>query len=219
MYVIRNITKAFEEKIVFKNINISIPNGAIVSLVGKNGIGKTTLLNMLAGVTRLEGEVEYNGISMNRDYTQYMEKVVLLNNSMFLYDFLTLEEMYQLIKGITTVTNVEKLYKDLVDLLQIEEYKEVFISNLSLGTRQKVLIVCSLITLPEVILFDEPFVNLDQASVNALLSYLSKYIKERNGIIIFSTHSEDSRLKKFMTHTLRITDSETVEFWEEEKNE
>lgn len=219
MFLIKNITKAFDEKIVFKNIDISIPRGAIVSLTGKNGIGKTTLLNILAGLTRVEGNIEYNGVKINENYTSYMEKVVLLDNNTFLYDFLTLEEMYQLIKSISTVPVTEGIYEELVEALELEEYRDMFIGNLSLGTRQKVLLICSLITLPEIILFDEPFVNLDQASVNALLSFLTKYIKERNGIIIFSTHSEDNRLKEFMTHTLKIINSETVVFSEREKNE
>lgn len=222
LYNISNISKKFESKTVFENISIMIPDKSIVSLIGKNGVGKTTLLNILAGISRMDGgDVNYNGLSIVDDYDKYMKQVTLINNSNFLFEFLTLEEHYEVVCSLCEDLDKEEtktLFLHLISIMEMEPYKDTIIRNLSLGTRQKVLIIISLITFPKIILFDEPFVNLDHSSVNALLIFLTNYIEDKAGIIIFSTHSSDQRLTKFTSHILEIEEDTKVTFKIQEKS-
>ena len=60
------------------------------------------------------------------------------------------------------------------------------------------------------ILFDEPFVNLDEKSVINLLKFLEEYNEKNNGIIIFSTHSRDEKLQKFSNYRMELLDKDMV---------
>ncbi|SHI11508.1 ATP-binding cassette domain-containing protein [Clostridium intestinale] len=213
MYVISNITKKYDDKTVFENISFNLPEKSVISLIGNNGVGKTTLLNILSGIIRFKGNVEYNGITLKDNYIEYMKNVVLISNNSFLYEYLTLDEHVKLAFSLSENLNREEfdmMLNKLIQVLNVEEYKNIIVKNLSLGTRQKVLIIISMLAMPKVILFDEPFVNLDQSSVDKLLTFLNDYNNKNNSIIIFSTHSKDRRLLEFTTHILEIIDSKTV---------
>ena len=104
----------------------------------------------------------------------------------------------------------DELLDELIDILGVSEYKDMYIKNLSLGTKQKIQIITSLLTKPKLILFDEPFVNLDEKSVINLLKFLEEYNEKNNGIIIFSTHSRDEKLQKFSNYRMELLEKDMV---------
>ncbi len=218
MLKIKNLTKYYDERKILDSISVEIPEESIVALVGKNGIGKTTLLYILAGLLKHQGEIElFNYIKLEEDYHEYMEKVSLIANENFLYDYLTLNETIQLIKSFSVdVNKINEMYKILLEILDIEEYKDTIVKKLSLGTRQKVQIILNMVAMPKVILFDEPFVNLDKETVDRFLEYLVLYCRNEKSIIIFSTHSKDYRLQRFITHQLEIIDGGKIKFEKKE---
>lgn len=211
MLSVNNLYKKYADREVFNTISFSIPQKAIVSLFGKNGQGKTTLLKIISGQIKYEGRITYNGISLENDYNEFIKKVVLINNSDFLYSHLSLMEHISLIKNLSdSEVLADELLDELIDILGVSEYKDMYIKNLSLGTKQKMQIITSLLTKPKVILFDEPFVNLDEKSVINLLRFLEEYNEKNNGIIIFSTHSRDEKLQKFSNYRMELLDKDMV---------
>ncbi|MFZ7120767.1 MAG: ATP-binding cassette domain-containing protein [Eubacteriaceae bacterium] len=213
MYTFKKIHKCYDDLTVFENIEISIENKSIVALTGKNGIGKTTLLNIMGGIIKFDGDIDYCDISLKKDYSKYMKKVSLITNENFLYEYLNLIEIIELIFSLDKNINKNKsniMIEELIEVLDINQYKNTITKNLSLGTRQKISIIINLINFPKIILFDEPFVNLDHKSVESLISFFGNYIEKNAGIIIFSTHSDDLRLSKFSTHTMKIIDNKNI---------
>lgn len=213
MLILSNLKKQYESKVVFENLNNTIQDGSIVALKGKNGVGKTTLLNIIGGLINFDGDVLFNDISLKNNFPEYISKVSFLSNESFSYQYLSLEEMIEMLYKIMSKVQKESLDRSevnyLIELLELNEYRDVMIRNLSLGTRQKVSIVANMLDKPSIILLDEPFVNLDDRSVSNLLEYLKDYICKNRSIMIYSTHSKDSRLDEFTSDILQIEDYTT----------
>ncbi|WP_181917304.1 ABC transporter ATP-binding protein [Virgibacillus dokdonensis] len=211
MLSIQNLNKEYPDKTVFHNYSVTIPKGVIISLNGINGIGKTTLLNILGGVTTFEGDISMNGFDLKKDFLAYMEITSLVPNSPFLYEYLTVSEMIDMVNTMSK-TNNKLIIQELFAKLKLSGFESVLIKNLSLGTRQKVAFIIAFIHYPKLILIDEPFVNFDRASLKNLLSFLQDYVKKNEAIIIFSTHTIDPDIQGIITHKLEIMNEKRIIF-------
>lgn len=210
MLKLQNLTKKYADTPIFQNISLEIPVKSIVSLTGKNGIGKTTLLNMLGGISSYSGEVWLEDINMERNFRDYMDITTLIPNTPFLYDYLTVSEMIDLAISLSEQKKNDSIVKELMTELMLFDYQSVLIKNLSLGTKQKVAFVIAFLDSPKFILIDEPFVNFDRLSFSNLLKFIYNYVMNTDSIIIFSTHSVDSQLHELVTHNIDIFDSKTI---------
>ncbi len=204
MLELRNITKRYRESAVFEGIDLKINNGSIVELLGENGIGKSTLLNIIGGMTRFEGDIWLNGISIRKNYKRYMENVSLVGNTPFLYEYLTPAETIDMVLSFLNLKSLDPSLEKLIEEIGLYKYKHMLTRELSLGTRQKLSLILALLPSPDLILLDEPFVNLDVESREAVLRYLKKYISENNAILIYATHSTEAYLKGFPDKKIRL---------------
>ncbi|MGG3572599.1 ABC transporter ATP-binding protein [Bacillus gobiensis] len=211
MLKILDLYKGYSNRTIFNGLSFTIPKQSIVSLTGINGIGKTTLLNILGGTTTFTGSISLSDTDINKNFKGYMEKTSLIPNSPFLYDYLTVSEMIELVSSLSKYNN-DDIIEELFDKLNLEGFETVFIKNLSLGTKQKVAFIIGFINNPELILIDEPFVNFDRASLKNLLSFLCTYVNKTNSIIIFSTHSIDQDIQDIVSHNLHIVSKDQIDF-------
>ena len=213
MLKVQNLNKAYDKIHIFEDITFDIPRGAIVSLLGENGIGKTTLLKIIGGLIDFQGSISWNNISLKNDFNMYISNIAYIPNTPFLYDYLTANEMIDLMIDLTPKERQKEqfIYKqELVRKLNLEKYKDILIKNLSLGTKQKISYMISFINSPSLILIDEPFVNFDNTSLEIILDFIRNFIKANNSTIIFATHSEDPRISSIITHKVFIESSKIV---------
>ena len=169
-----------------KNANFTIEEGDIVGLVGKNGSGKSTLLKLLAkSQNPTEGTVFFNGKdifkedNILRDFGIMIEPVffpqISVEENVKLYLKIHKKEQYQ--------DNIEKTLK-LVGLLEAKNRKPV---DFSFGMKQRTALALALVTEPQFVLLDEPFVGLDSIGVRNLLDILKQWSKvNKTSMIIFS---------------------------------
>ena len=86
MLEIRGVCKEFGDKIILKDINLTVENGTIVGLLGKNGAGKSTLIKCINQLYRFQGEIKVNGINYRQNSEKYLRNVgVLLEPSYYEY--------------------------------------------------------------------------------------------------------------------------------------
>lgn len=183
-----NISKSFDGKIILKDINFTFEKGKIYGLLGRNGAGKTTLLNCISE----ELDIDTGEVTFMDDYDKPLEfnssKVGFVYAEPVLPDFLT---GYEFIKFYIDI------HKDKIkDLKSIEEYLDFIkinnedghklIKSYSFGMKNKIQMLCHLITKPEIILLDEPLTSFD-IIVALEIKNLLKEIK-KDHILIFSTH-------------------------------
>lgn len=186
--VIKDIEKSYGEKQVLKKASFTFEKGKIYGLLGRNGAGKTTLFNCISGDVKFEkGSVSltYDGQAMDKiDY----RKVGYVFSDPVLPEFLT---GYEFLKFYIDINKdrIEKLltideYFDIIKINEEDRYR--LIKGYSHGMKNKMQMVCLLITKPDVILLDEPLTSFDVVVALEIKNLLKEM--KGNHIIIFSTH-------------------------------
>ncbi|PLR75428.1 ABC transporter ATP-binding protein [Bacillus sp. V3-13] len=204
--------KEYSDTKVFDHIDLEIPSNSIVTITGKNGIGKTTLLNIIGGISKFQGDILLEGISLKNNYEDFIKITTLIPNDPFLYDYLTVLEMIDLVISLSDSDEKkakEFAYKMLLEL-ELSDFKSILIKNLSLGTKQKVAVITAFINSPKLVLIDEPFVNFDRVSMGKVLNFIKEYVSSTGAIVMFSTHSEEKEVNDIVTHNIKINGCQEI---------
>lgn len=182
-------------KKVLDNVSFTIPNNGFVSLFGKSGSGKTTILNMISGIVKFNsGDIYYDDKKYSEfsseDYnTLRREKIGLIFQDDNLFKDLTVEENINLsleLQGNSETQQLDYYY----DLLGIGEFKKTKVSKLSGGERQRVSILRSLARNASIILADEPTASLDKSNSDIVYNALKEISKSR--LVIMSSHDKEA---------------------------
>ncbi|GFZ34045.1 ABC transporter ATP-binding protein [Clostridium zeae] len=169
-----------------KDINLSVESSDILGITGLNGSGKTTLLKIIAGILPSDGVfINEEPLSVkNRHVISYME------SDTFLYELLTFDEMLYLVMSICSVNKGQSLAIDeIINILNLNKYRNTLIKELSLGTRQKLSFLLSIVDDPQILLLDEPFNGIDNESIDLIVDILKGMVKEKKKIIILTSHN------------------------------
>lgn len=174
---------------VLDGINLVVPAGAFVSIVGLNGSGKTTLLRIIAGLEpATQGTVLFNGLESDRlragDIGMVCQELALLPWRTLLKNI----ELGLEIKGLGA-TERTALAMDFIQAFGLEGYESKYPKELSGGMRQKAAIARTLVTGPELVLMDEPFSALDCQTRNNLQAFLLDVWSNRKDTVLFVTHN------------------------------
>ena len=174
MIEIKNLTKSFDEKIVFDNANININENSISCIMGTSGIGKTTLLRIIMGLDR-----DYKGTISGIDNKKF--------SAVFQEDRLI--RHINPIKNIMLTTNKseDEIKKSLLMLDLTEDSFNKTIKNLSGGMARRVSICRCILANSDIIIMDEPFKGLDEKTKEITIKFLLSHIKNRTAIIV--THN------------------------------
>ncbi len=183
---INNVTKSFGEKQVLNGVSFSAENGKAVGILGRNGAGKTTLIRIIMDVFAADsGEVYLDG----KPIREQNIKIGYLPEERGLYPKNKIMEQlvyFASLQGIdkkTATNTADELFKH----LEIEEYKKRRLDTLSKGNQQKVQLIATLITNPEIIILDEPFSGLDPVNAS-LLKDIVKDLIANGKLVLFSSH-------------------------------
>lgn len=175
---------------VLKNINFEIKFGEVVGLIGLNGAGKSTLLKTILGLlTPQKGEVTIQGKKIQTDHALYAKQLAYIPETPILYDELTLQEhleMTALGYGISIETVMERA-EPLLKLFRLDKHLRWFPVHFSKGMKQKVMVICALVTDAKVFIIDEPFLGLDPIAIRHFTDLLRKRA-DQGSAILFTTH-------------------------------
>ena len=187
---LRNVTKTIKGNTVLCDVSCKLDGGQIYGLVGRNGSGKTMLLRMLAGLILptqgqviVDGEFLHKTISFPKDMGILIEKPEMMMNLSGLENLKLLAE----IRG----TTEEKTIREYMRLFALDPDSKQPVKKYSLGMKQKIGIIQALMEDPSILLLDEPFNALDEASVDLLRKLLLNCKKEGKLVVITSHHRED----------------------------
>lgn len=178
----RHVSKSYSKKEVLKDINLTIPRGKIIGLLGKNGMGKTTLIKLINDLlTPTDGTILVNGQKIgveSKKIISYLPERTYLDKSK------TIEEIMHMFKEFYDNFNYEKalsLFKDLD--LDIHEK----LSKMSKGMQEKVQLVLVMSREADLYILDEPLGGVDPATRDYILDTILSNFKEGSSVII-STH-------------------------------
>lgn len=179
-----NISKRYGKKEILKNVSIEAKPGQIVSIIGKNGCGKTTLLEILAGVSKADtGEISVFNKMAYKDKHVFDKYIGFIpQDNPLLYDLTVKDNIRFWTSGIK---NADLSLLEKYDLNNIMNYK---VNELSGGMRRRLAIVCAMIRKHPVLILDEPTSSLDLYYQNTIWNSLVEF-KNSNGIVLLSTHN------------------------------
>ncbi|WP_243290405.1 ABC transporter ATP-binding protein [Bacillus sp. FJAT-47783] len=184
MLEIFNVDKRFGNKIIFQDANIRILPGERVALIGKNGIGKTTLFKMIVGIIKPDqGMIKLNGKDLYQ-HPKERKKIGYVPVDSFFYEKLTVKENLELICSLYRVMNASKEIKKYSNLFGALDFLNEPVGNLSSGMKKRVSFISGMIHNPEILILDEPFNALDLKTVNILKDQLNQF----HGTLIFTSH-------------------------------
>lgn len=184
--------RKYEIKKAVDDISFTIQKGEIVGFIGPNGAGKSTTIKMLSGILYPDaGELEINGYIPYKHRKQYVKNIgVVFGQKTQLNWDLPLIESFELMKYIYKIP--QKLYEanlqKFVNLLDMEEFINQPVRQLSLGQRMKGDIVAALLHSPEIVFLDEPTIGLDVVAKEKIREFIKYMNVTEETTIIFTTH-------------------------------
>ncbi|MCE4606768.1 MAG: ATP-binding cassette domain-containing protein [Desulfurococcales archaeon] len=176
--VVRGLYKEYNSQTILDNVNLEVEKGETLGIVGPNGIGKTTLLRIIAGIEHpTRGEVNVRG------------KVGLVPQDDLLLPWKTIKDniILGLILHNTPRGIIEEKLRRVASLLELEEHLSKYPKNASGGTRRKAAISRALVMDTDILLLDEPYAGLDLKITQSLAGVLNR-LKERGVTLVIVSH-------------------------------
>jgi NitT/TauT family transport system ATP-binding protein len=196
---LRGVSKRFSardrETVALTNIDLGIRKQEFVTLLGQSGCGKTTMLRILAGLTRpTEGEVTVAGRPLwrgDRRDDDALRKLGLVFQDANLFPWFTVEENIALPLLLRKVDKKQRRARahELGELVGLEGFEKALPRELSGGMRQRVAIARALSYNPEILLMDEPFGALDAMTRDKMNMELQRIALAAKATVVFVTHS------------------------------
>jgi heme ABC exporter ATP-binding subunit CcmA len=193
--VISNLKKSYGLKPVLRSVQLTLPVGQRLALLGANGAGKTTLLRILAGLAKPDaGTVSIFGLDCKNDAQQIRSLVGLVAHQPYLYEELTPLENLLFFARMYNVMHAEERARDLLRLVGVEKRVNDRVQALSRGLVQRVAWARALLHSPRLLLLDEPDTGLDQEGTILIDSLLAEH-SQQGGSILFITHQLERALQ------------------------
>ena len=184
MIEIKNLDFAYKKTNVFKSINLTFENGNIYGLLGENGVGKTTLLKLIAGLQKpTAGESQVDGIDAFKRWPETLQKIYFISEDFAIPEGTPINNIKSL--GMFYPNYDEKLFFDICKEMEVDPERKF--AEMSFGQQKKCLIATALALNTEYLLLDEPTNGLDIPSKTLFRQVITKHATDERTIII-STH-------------------------------
>lgn len=203
-YRIENITLGYSEsKIVLADFSLDVPSAQLVALVGRNGVGKSTLLRSLAGLVKCrKGDIKIDDISIfSMRSSELARNIAFVTTEIIRAPHLRVRDVVAMGRApytdwTGTLTQADSLVVDqaLTDV-GVEHLRDRETDSLSDGERQRVMIARAIAQQTRIILLDEPSAFLDLPNRYQIVMLLHRIAKEHNKLILFSSHDLHTAIK------------------------
>lgn len=184
----KNISKKYKEKTVINDISFTIDDNEIVAIVGPNGTGKTTILEIMMTLRGFDhgNMVLMNDTVENKNLNKIRKKIGVILQEGGMYSYLKTEEILKLFASFYSID--EARVDEVVALFELTSHLSSKYQALSGGWKQRVLLAIAFLHKPELLFLDEPTTGLDPAASENLWEAI-RIAKGEGATVILSTHS------------------------------
>lgn len=190
---LKSVSKSFKKNKVIDDVSVTFESGSIYGFYGRNGSGKSVLQKIISGLYKpTSGSVLIDGVDINETGKYPTNMRVLIEKPAFFSDLSGLDNL-KLLADINKTIDEKKILETL-ELVNLKEEMNKKFSKYSLGMKQKLGIAQAIMEDPDILILDEPFNGIEQATVDKLIDYLLEKKKEGK-LIIVSTHIKEDLTK------------------------
>ena len=189
-----NITFRYDKENILENYTFNVDKYEILLIKGKSGIGKSTILNLIAGFEKpCSGEILLDGVNITN------EKIEKRNIGYLFQEYALFPHLnvYQNISyGISHLNKkeIEKRVSELLDIVQMTGFEKRYPNDLSGGEKQRIALARSLANRPKLLLLDEPFSSLNEELKDKLRIDLRNILKSQKITAIIVSHDSDDKV-------------------------
>jgi ABC-2 type transport system ATP-binding protein len=187
---LKNLTKKFADFIAVDNISLNIAEGEIFGFLGSNGAGKSTTINMIAGLLRIsDGEINILGKNIAK-YSRFAKmNIGIVPQDIAIYEELTALENVRFFAGLYGLRGDTLKVKadEALQFVGLSEKQDEYPKNFSGGMKRRLNIACAIAHRPKLIIMDEPTVGIDPQSRNYILESIRK-LNHMGCTIIYTSH-------------------------------
>jgi phospholipid/cholesterol/gamma-HCH transport system ATP-binding protein len=195
LLAVEGLRKSFKGRHVLEGVDLRVPRGAIFTVLGPSGTGKSVLLKCIAGILPPDaGRIVFDGRVLDRDSgarAEFRRRCGFLFQSNALFDSLTVLENVALpLEQTTSLGKAEIRRRSLEALEQLEllDFAERHPAELSGGMQKRLALARAIVAQPEIVLFDEPTAGLDPLRRNAVFAMIAKYQRLFHFTALVVTH-------------------------------
>ena len=182
---VKNLNKEYNS-FKLKDINLSLPKGMIMGLIGENGAGKTTTIKSILNLTSIDsGEINIFGMDMKEEAKKIKEDIGVVLDDSFLSEHLTPKDINQIMKNIYSNWDEDLFLEYLKDFkLPLKQESKDFSS----GMKVKLKIAIAISHYPKLLILDEPTSGLDPVARSEILDIFQDFIQDGESSILVSSH-------------------------------
>lgn len=182
----RDLSYGYSKNMIYNKFNLKITKGKVVGLLGKNGVGKSTLINLIMGYLKpMSGECLIYGTPVNRLNDKQKAKIGLLHEGFITYDYLSISQIYHLFKYYYKNFDIE-IFNNFIKKLNVNLNQKI--NTLSYGQKSQVVLALIMAQNPEILILDDYSLGLDAGYRSLFLEYLKNYIKMGDKTVFLTTH-------------------------------
>jgi ABC-2 type transport system ATP-binding protein len=188
--VVEDLTKQYKKVLAVDHLSFTVARGSITALLGGNGAGKTTTIAMLLGALQpTSGKIEVLGQDMLKNTYAALSRMNFSSPYVDLPKKLTVRENLRVYGSLYNVPDLEKRIEALAQELDLLEFLDRNVGNLSAGQQTRVSLAKALVNAPDLLLLDEPTASLDPDTADRIRGYLDGYRKRHGMTILLASHN------------------------------
>lgn len=204
MIELKNVKKSFGERVLFERLNLTIPDGEFAVLIGTSGCGKTTLLDMIAGIEPIDsGEITVDGMNIlkRRNRLQYYQtKLGMCFQNFALIENMTVRKNLELVQK---KSRSEMSAAEALERVGMSDYLDKKVCTLSGGEQQRIALARLMVKKCSIVLADEPTGSLDADNAAKVMEILSD-LNAMGKTVVMVTH--DIKYQNIGTRQIGLTD-------------
>lgn len=193
---VEELSKSYGQIQAVKKVSFKVHKGEVFGLIGPDGAGKTSVIQILAGVASFSsGKAYINNLEVSKEAERVKEIIGYMPQGLGvnLYDNLTVEENINFFQSLRLIpwSVFEKNKEILLEITKLKPFLKKQVKTLSGGMRQKLALICTLLHLPDILLLDEPTTGVDPLSRQDFWKIIHNLVKEREITVLLTTSYMD----------------------------